>query len=160
MSSLSASCTSSTVTSTPFLPGRAMAAARADLRSVPHSRVDTPARAFTKPRSMSAHTLASGADPARRSTTALTSPLRAVSSTTSQPSSLAISPSSVSKTVFPEPRGPLIRISLPGAPGPSASPSEKSRMTFSLPASTGGSAPAVGLNGFVTRTFAMAPHLR
>ena len=66
---------------------------------------------------------------------------------TSQPWSSAIEASSERSTVFPEPRGPVMRINRPGAPSPFSSPSMKSSMTLSRPTSTGGILPAVGLNG-------------
>lgn len=69
--------------------------------------------------------------------------------TTVQPRSVAMSPSWVRRTVFPEPPKPVILMRRLGAPGPLSKPSTKSSITPSRPMSTGGVMPAVGLNGFI-----------
>ena len=73
-----------------------------------------------------------------------------VVSITSQPRCRAISPSSVRSTVFPDPRGPVMRMSLEGDPGPSSMPSTKSSSAVLRPMSTGGIIPAVGLKGLMS----------
>ena len=77
----------------------------------------------------------------------------AVSSRTSQPRSRALSPKTVSITVLPVPRAPVINMILPGAPTPLSRPFSKSRITRLRPINSGGSPPAVGLNGFIRLVF-------
>ena len=75
-------------------------------------------------------------------------PSEAESETTTHPRSLARRCSSRRRTVLPQPRFPVMSMSLPGAPAPLSSPSSKSSMTDSRPMSIGGRLPAVGLKGF------------
>ena len=75
-------------------------------------------------------------------------PSEAESETTAHPRSLARRCSSRRRTVLPQPRFPVMSMSLPGAPAPLSSPSSKSSMTDSRPMSIGGRLPAVGLKGF------------
>ena len=75
-------------------------------------------------------------------------PSEAESETTAHPRSLARRCSSRRRTVLPQPRFPVMSMSLPGAPAPLSSPSSKSSMTDSRPMSIGGCLPAVGLKGF------------
>ena len=75
-------------------------------------------------------------------------PSEAESETTAHPRALARRCSSRRRTVLPQPRFPVMSMSLPGAPAPLSSPSSKSSMTDSRPMSIGGRLPAVGLKGF------------
>lgn len=75
-------------------------------------------------------------------------PSEAESETTAHPRSPARRCSSLRRTVLPQPRFPVMSMSLPGAPAPLSSPSSKSSITDSRPISIGGRLPAVGLKGF------------
>ena len=69
-------------------------------------------------------------------------------STTVMPLERAMSPNALRRTVLPTPRMPETRSRRSGAPEPFSSASAKSSRIMSLPMSSGGFIPAVGLNGF------------
>ncbi len=75
-------------------------------------------------------------------------PSDAVSAMASQPLAVATRRSSVSMTVLPYPRCPVMSMSRPGAPAPFSSASMKSSIMGWRPMRIGGIFPAVGLNGF------------
>ena len=84
----------------------------------------------------------------------------AETTTAFQPSSIARSRRSQRRTVFPDPRGPVIRIRRAGAPTPDMRPSTNSREISSRPMIRGGSAPAVGRNGLSNLALSITRILR
>ena len=85
-----------------------------------------------------------------------TKPVVAVSLSVSQPRASASSSKALSRTVFPMPRGPIMREILSWAPGPSSSAKPKSSMASLRPTSNGGVAPSVAVKGLVCFGFMLS----
>jgi hypothetical protein len=83
------------------------------------------------------------------------SPGVAVSESTNHPCRSARSPTSVSITVLPTPRGSVKSDRRAGDPAPSSSDSPNSSRASSRPTRSGGVDPAVGRNGFRNVTFVL-----